>query len=617
LPPPDNSENKFFAREDKNCWGGTWLKKALIASVALGLIHSAASAQTVTPTDEVPWDDSGRLYLFGDSRTDSGSGGGLNNPIYFNGRLSNGPLWWEYVYPEKTLAVDVFYNNIIGSTDDGINFAVGALAVLPNQAGKSLVDATNHYAELINDGIISAPTRNDTFIISMQVGGGFPLTDEKVTDAISEYGRRVHDLSELGAERFIFVGGSNSSFSPAFELVDRYNNGIQDLARELIASGATVMYIADGWGPVIDDMFANPALYSISEVPVGDCISAGFNLETCPDDYVFYEGRGHFTTHVNEIFGQYVTATQNNINYTAGTHAQALNTAYQVHSGTVDLLSRNALSQTGNKFNVYGFTRYTSGHANGQIRSGRANYSGYHIGLGLHAPLNDQISLGASGAYYDGDAVYSGPVGGGGDSSAYDFAANLIWNSGNKYAVIMGGAGRYKLDLTRTTSFEWRPTVESSPRVNSAFVSFEAGANIDIGGATISPFGRLDYTDFNLKRSVETGTFFASDVSQTSMESWQLSGGIKADVPLSGSFSLGMTGALSKELAGTAVVSALVDTFNYSYGALDLGRGVEARGSLDLSGQIWKSVSVSVEVGGRTGKLASDGYVQAGLTVPF
>ena len=183
--------------------------------------------------------------------------------------------------------------------------------------------------------------------------------------------------------------------------------------------------------------------------------------------------------------------------------------------------------------------------------------------------------------------------------------------------MVMGGAGRHKLNLTRATSFEWRPTVQSSPSIDTTFASLEAGTKMKLGGVSFTPFGRVDFANFKMNRVQETGVFFGSDVSETRLESWQVSGGLKAEVPLSNNFNLGVTGSVARELSGDTQVSALIDTFNYSYANLDMGRGVEARGAVNLSGQIWKSVSARVEVGGRTGKLASDGYVQAGVTIPF
>jgi hypothetical protein len=288
-----------------------------------------------------------------------------------------------------------------------------------------------------------------------------------------------------------------------------------------------------------------------------------------------------------------------------------------VHRDTVDLMSSNALSQSGSDFSIYGFTRYTSGHANAQSRSARANYSGYTMGMGAYVPLSNQFSLGVSGSYYDGDTDVAGPVGGSGKAASYDGAANLTWRDGSTYAMVMGGAGLHKLKLSRDTSFSWRPTVQGSPSVDTSFASLEAGTNVQLAGVTFTPFGRVDYTNFKMKRVQETGVYFASDVSESKLNSWHVSGGFKADVPLSDSFKLGLTGSVANELSGETQISALVDVFNRSYANLDMGRGVEARGAASLSGQIWKSVSVSVEVGGRTGKLASDGYVQAGVTVPF
>lgn len=601
------------------------MKKVLLTTaLALGVVNSPVKAQSATSADSVPWDSSGKLFLFGDSRTDSGSGGGLTGnghpEDYTNGAMSNGPLWWAYAYPNKPLAVDVFGNNVVGSTANGINFARGGNTVLPGPFG-TLADQTNAYVRRVNDNTISAPSANDTFTIYMSPGGGAPtaLTDALVASALAEMRSNVNKLVALGAKRFIIIGttsnpigslGQDGTVTP----MSKYNVGLTQLSQELISQGSTVMYVDAGFFPLINDIMGNKSLYGIRD-PIGTC-QPEYTAATCPSDYYWWN-HNHATTTVNRIYGLFVLANQTNINYTAGTYAQVLNTTYQVHRDTVDLMSSNALSQSGSDFSIYGFTRYTSGHADPQGRGARANYSGYSIGLGAYVPLSEHLSVGVSGSYYDGDTGIAGPVGGSGKSEAYDGAANLTWRDGGTYAMVMGGAGRHELNLTRATSFEWRPSVQSKPTVDTAFASLEAGSKVKLGGLTFTPFGRVDYTNFKMQRVQETGVFFGSDVSETQLDSWQVSGGFKAEVPLSDRFQLGLTGSVAKELSGETQVSALVDVFNRSYANLDMGRGVEARGAANLSGQIWKSVSVSVEVGGRTGQLASDGYFQAGVTVPF
>lgn len=605
------------------------MKKVLLTALALGAAHSPAMAQSATSADSVPWDSSGKLFLFGDSRTDSGSGGGLTGnghpEDYTNGAMSNGPLWWAYAYPNKPLAVDVFGNNVVGSTANGINFARGGNTVLPGPFG-TLADQTNAYVRRVNDNTISAPSANDTFSIFMGIGGGSP-TDAVVASALAEMRTNVNKLVDLGAKRFIIVGTTSNPIgtldqSGNVSLSSKYNVGLTVMAQDLINQGATVMYIDGGFFPLTLDILQNSSVYGTFD-PTKFC-RPNYTAANCPSDYAWWTPN-HFVTGIYKVFGQFVAATETNINYTAGTYAQVLNTAYQVHRDTVDLMSSNALSQSGSDFSIYGFTRYTSGHADGQSRSARANYSGYSMGMGAYLPLSDHLSVGVSGSYYDGDTGVGGPVGGSGKSEAYDGAANLTWRDGGTYAMVMGGAGRHKLKLTRETSFSWHPTVQGNPSVDTAFASLEAGTKVKLGGVTFTPFGRVDYANFKMNRVQETDgyvdpfkrSYFASDVSETQLDSWQVSGGFKADVPLSDSFKLGLTGSIAKELSGETQVSALVDVFNRSYANLDMGRGVEARGAANLSGQIWKSVSVSVEVGGRTGKLASDGHVQAGVTVPF
>lgn len=593
--------------------------KILIGAMVM-VAHSPVVAQTVTPA-QVPWDSAGRLFIFGDSQSDSGSGGQLNNPGAYNGRYSNGPLWWEYAYPNKTLAVDPFLNGLVGSTSDGINFAIGGggVAGLPAPSGNVILPGAKQqvtrYVQLVSAKTITTSNASDTFVIFS--GGnnfGYAIrtgTTPDVTQMLADIRTSVDGLTGTGANRFIIVGIENSRNTTAQV---QYYEGLRSLTRDLNSQGATAIYI--NYSTPLGEIGQNPNLYGLKE-PLGNCAADGFNIQTCPSNYFLFDNNGHFTTNVHRVIGHYVAAVQNNVNYASTTYAQVINTAYQVHRNTVDVLSSNAQRQSGNDFNIYGFTRYNSGHANGQGSGERANYSGYTFGLGAYLPLNEDISAGLSGAIYDGDTRIGGLLGGSGKSEAYDVAANLSWRSRGRYATITGGAGQHKFDLTRDTSYSWRPTVQNHLTVDSVFFSLEAGANLQLGGARLTPFGRVDYKNFDLGKTQETGALLTADVSATALNSWQISGGLKAEVPLSNEVRLGVTGSVSKDLAGTSDITALFDNINYSRANLDMGNGVEAKGAVDLSGRIWKSVYANLEVGGRTGKLASDGYVQVGLTVPF
>lgn len=362
-------------------------------------------AQSAAPASDVPWDASGRLYIFGDSQSDSGSGGKRGNPAFFDGRPSNGPLWWEYAYPNKNLAIDPFLNGLVGSTSDGINFAIGGggVAGIPAPGGTILPGAKQQaarYVQLVSANTISVPTARDTFVIYTG-GNDFAYaartgTTPNVTQMLADIRGFSNNLTMLGAKRFIIVANDNPRNTPE---QTAYFAGLRSLTRDLSAQGATVLYA--NFSLPLADMLQNTALYGLKD-PVGICPADGYNIQTCPSNYFLYDGL-HFTTNVHKVFGQYVAAAESNINYAAGTNAQFINSVYQVHRDTLDVMSSSAQKQTGKDFRIYGFTRYNSGHANGQGISGRADYSGYTIGLGAYVPMSEHFSAGVSGALYDGE----------------------------------------------------------------------------------------------------------------------------------------------------------------------------------------------------------------------
>lgn len=102
-------------------------------SISIGMVFSGVLALT-SPSQAATFS---QLFVFGDSLSDPGnlfnlSGGTILPPPYFNGRLSNGPIWSDYLAQGLNLApVPVTLLPLLGGPlagVQGVNFAVaGAL----------------------------------------------------------------------------------------------------------------------------------------------------------------------------------------------------------------------------------------------------------------------------------------------------------------------------------------------------------------------------------------------------------------------------------------------------------------------------------------------------------
>jgi len=244
----------------------------------------------------------GELYIFGDSLSDDGARAVqiLQEPIdiFFSGRVSNGPIWHEFIRNDLAVAPAAssisqapnFKGFLSGSDLNGINFAhagaVSSSADEPEVPGA--VQQAEGFAELVAAGAIQAPDNQDVFVIWIGGNDFLELEDAGISDIpdIFRLGSTIVDnietavdtLTSVGASNFLivgqptvggaFLGTQASSGSLALTLntlVERYNDTLSDYVDSVDAvEGRNALYV--DIASFVDDLEDDPESYGFNNV---------------------------------------------------------------------------------------------------------------------------------------------------------------------------------------------------------------------------------------------------------------------------------------------------------------------------------------------------------------
>lgn len=291
---------------------------ALVAAALLWLGAGTAAAGTF-----------GATYFLGDSLTDSGNGAILGDlagipraappytPVpdaaYPSGRISNGPIWAEY------LAWELGYS-ALPSLAGGTNYAVGTARVVEDGRGISL---TAQAANLLADSANSLPSQALYGIW----GGANDVSDalnnndpSRVDAAIAGLQGILQALHLAGAERFLILNLADAGLAPlvsgnppaaqaATLLSLDFNTKLYDMLAALTLS-------APGMAINLFDVFSysraitsNPAAFGLVNA-TDPCLIFGTvppAATQCanPEGYLFWDAL-HSTTAANAILADLV-----------------------------------------------------------------------------------------------------------------------------------------------------------------------------------------------------------------------------------------------------------------------------------------------------------------------
>lgn len=276
-------------------------------------------ADIFSSSSENNFDD---LVVFGDSYSDTGNLFRLTNetappPPYFEGRLSNGPIWVDQLASELSLEEDDIQNFAFsGATSGREVFVPEGTNLLEEEPGVTselpgLLDQVDQFAAGLGE---DGADPDDVYFIWMN-GNDFQLVDpnnsSEVNTGIAQYASNIStavtQLANLGAEKIAIPNISNLGLLPqatqagfssqgtqaALALNEALANTIDGLEQEL---GLDIIEI-DAFG-LTQAIASSPTEFGFSNI--SDPLIQQTNPEN-PDEFLFWDD-AHFTTQAHGLF---------------------------------------------------------------------------------------------------------------------------------------------------------------------------------------------------------------------------------------------------------------------------------------------------------------------------
>ncbi|MEX0331851.1 MAG: SGNH/GDSL hydrolase family protein [Puniceicoccaceae bacterium] len=237
--------------------------------LAIGLVAVTASAGPF-----------GKIVSFGDSLSDTGNmytnSGGLVPPAdtYYDGRMSNGILWVEYLAGDLGVAIDDYA--YFGAKTDDTNFRDDDLPFyligFRDQVDMYLADLDGEKVD--NRDLFTVVIGANDFLTYLIKGGDLPISGS-IQNTVTELGR----LLDAGARHIVIWNVPDLSSTPAFaglsdlekiglsQLLATYNAMLADALAQLSANYKCNIVVADAYG-TLNAIISDPAAYGLENVTV-------------------------------------------------------------------------------------------------------------------------------------------------------------------------------------------------------------------------------------------------------------------------------------------------------------------------------------------------------------
>ncbi len=271
-----------------------------------------------------------QLFVFGDSLSDTGNvfnvtqGIFPQNPPYFNGRLSNGPLWVDTLADKLGLNPTLF-TDVSGtaSPTDGVNFAfvgantgndnIGSLPFLPLPGLQTEIDSfeNNFAASADPDALYIVFAGGNDYLFGGVTDPTVPVTNiSTAITSLFNVGARnflVPNLPDLGKTPNSLSRGSDIS-NGLNQLTGLHNSGLTQTLNSLSQSLTGINVISLDVNSLFNNVIANPQEFGFTDV-TNSCltnfnspIDFSFNVCDNPDNFWFWDDV-HPTTASHRLIG--------------------------------------------------------------------------------------------------------------------------------------------------------------------------------------------------------------------------------------------------------------------------------------------------------------------------
>lgn len=239
------------------------------------------------------------IYVFGDSLSDTGNAfaatGGLipPSPPYFEGRISNGPLWVETLAPQLQLTSDPDLNFAVNGATTG--FVNTTNALLPEGAPPLLIGLQTQIDDFIADTGATDP--DALYVIwagsNDYLGGNTP----GVQSSVGNLSVAVNKLASIGARNFMLPNIPDLGLTPfadslppepqqGLTILTEGHNSALAAASEILEQDPNINIINVDIRTLVDNVVVNPADFGFTNVTDNFLASGATN----PDDFLFVDG---------------------------------------------------------------------------------------------------------------------------------------------------------------------------------------------------------------------------------------------------------------------------------------------------------------------------------------
>ncbi|NEO55223.1 MAG: SGNH/GDSL hydrolase family protein [Okeania sp. SIO3B5] len=292
--------------------------------------------------------DFSQMFIFGDSLSDTGNSfsqtGGVfpGNPLSFEGRFSNRPIWIESLASSLNLNPTAFFTNFSVSPD-GANYATGgSLSGDQNILDDFPLGLQQQLESFITPLLATDNSANSEALYTIWTGANDYLLDPLFTlgftpqpDAppntdttINNISNAIASLYNIGARNFLIPNLPSLGISPLAtltntsnilnELTDEHNQKLEDAIAELNQSLVGAKIILLDVNSIVDEIFENPSQFNVtnttdswSDTVLAFCpdafLGADGSVESCDidvpdsDEYLFWD-----IVHPTEVSNQIV-----------------------------------------------------------------------------------------------------------------------------------------------------------------------------------------------------------------------------------------------------------------------------------------------------------------------
>jgi outer membrane lipase/esterase len=491
--------------------------RALAALVLLGsaLTAAAQSAPALRSYNS--------YFFFGDSLTDSGNTFALTGsppPPYFNGRVSNGITFAEYL--RSGLAA---HATAPGTVRTNLNFAFAGATAAPGSAVPNLTQQIGLYQ---SRGITA--NANDVYVIlagandllnavqnpALQNAPGMTATGVAASTAVTN---AVQTLAGLGAKNILVLNLPDISRTPRFTTGSGaqgaifVQNGVMAFNNDLrtrlagVNVGADVRVTVFDLQSVFNALLTNPGVFgfSITNQEYLGILQGGGNPGDV-NNYIFWDGI-HPTTRAHAVFANALLEVLNPefVLGTAAVQGTALLTAIDMAADAV--ADRLALTRYG------GMRHPADGWVSYGFKDGSRDWAGYQgefdytarvFAAGFDMKISESLLAGVA---VTADSIESKLKAGAGSSKLEGQLVHAYaqWRTGRFFVEGAGSYGTHDVrSISRATMLGGLATAGETEGDRWG-ASLKLGADFGFEGLHVTPFVGLRYAKATLDGYAETG----------------------------------------------------------------------------------------------------------------